>query len=190
MERPILKKDSNYTIRKAKESEFERIGELLIDVYSNLDGFPKKGEQPQYYEMLKNVGQLTKNKGVELLIAVTKQGHIGGAVVYFNDMKDYGSGGSATQEKNASGFRLLDVDPKTRGLGIGKLLTEYCIEKGKQRGSATIVIHTTNAMKLAWGMYERLGFKRASDLDFMQGDLPVFGFRLKFNEKTHKEKYI
>jgi GNAT superfamily N-acetyltransferase len=105
-------------------------------------------------------------------------------------MKDYGSGGTATQEKNASGFRLLGVDPKARGLGIGKLLTEYCNEKGKQRGSATIVIHTTNAMKLAWGMYERLGFKRASDLDFMQGDLPVFGFRLKFNEKTHKEKYI
>lgn len=179
MKKPILKMDDNYIIRKAKASEFEKVGTLLIEVYSILDGFPKKEEQPQYYEMLKNVGQLTNTKGVELLIAVSKQGQIGGAVVFFNDMKDYGSGGTATQEKNASGFRLLGVDPKTRGLGIGKLLTEYCIEKGKQRGSETMVIHTTNAMKLAWGMYERLGFKRASDLDFMQGDLSVFGFRLK-----------
>jgi hypothetical protein len=28
-------------------------------------------------------------------------------------------------------------------------------------------------------MYEKIGFKRAEDLDFMQGELPVFGFRLK-----------
>jgi hypothetical protein len=27
-------------------------------------------------------------------------------------------------------------------------------------------------------MYENLGFKRSEDLDFMQGELPVFGFRL------------
>jgi hypothetical protein len=29
-------------------------------------------------------------------------------------------------------------------------------------------------------MYEHAGFKRSTDLDFMQGDLPVFGFRLTF----------
>jgi hypothetical protein len=27
-------------------------------------------------------------------------------------------------------------------------------------------------------MYEALGFKRSPDLDFMQGELQVFGFRL------------
>jgi hypothetical protein len=34
------------------------------------------------------------------------------------------------------------------------------------------------AMQTAWNMYENLGFKRSEDLDFMQGELPVFGFRL------------
>jgi hypothetical protein len=28
-------------------------------------------------------------------------------------------------------------------------------------------------------MYERLGFVRSEDLDFMQGDLEVYGFRLR-----------
>lgn len=28
-------------------------------------------------------------------------------------------------------------------------------------------------------MYENLDFKRSEDLDFMQGELAVFGFRLK-----------
>jgi hypothetical protein len=34
-------------------------------------------------------------------------------------------------------------------------------------------------MKVAWRMYEALGFERSPDLDFLQGELPVFGFRLK-----------
>ncbi|UOY06814.1 bifunctional helix-turn-helix transcriptional regulator/GNAT family N-acetyltransferase [Muricauda sp. SCSIO 64092] len=179
LKKEIIKEYTHYIVRNAKETEFERIGELLVEVYSALSGFPKKEEQPQYYEMLRNVGKLTENKNVELLAAVSEQGNIGGAVVYFNDMKDYGSGGTATQEKNACGFRLLGVDAKTRGLGIGKMLTEYCVEKGKKSNAETMVIHTTKSMKTAWKMYERLGFKRAQDLDFMQGNLPVFGFRLQ-----------
>ncbi len=179
LKKEVLKEYYGYSVRNAKESEFGRIGELLVEVYSSLNGFPSKLEQPKYYEMLRTVGNLTKNTNVELLVAVSKQGTIGGAVVYFNDMKDYGSGGKATQEQNACGFRLLGVDAKLRGLGVGKLLTAYCMEKGKKSNSKTMVIHTTKTMKTAWKMYERLGFERAGDLDFMQGNLPVFGFRLK-----------
>ncbi|MEM9361750.1 MAG: GNAT family N-acetyltransferase [Bacteroidota bacterium] len=179
LKKKVLKEYYGYTVRNAEESEFERIGELLVEVYAALPGFPNTQEQPKYYEMLKSVGKLTQNKNVELLTAVSEQGTIGGAVVYFNDMIDYGSGGTATQEKNACGFRLLGVDSNTRGLGVGKLLTEYCIAKGKKSDSKTMVIHTTKTMKNAWEMYEKLGFKRANDLDFMQGNLPVFGFRLK-----------
>ncbi len=181
LEKEILREHYNYTVRNAKPEEFKEIGELMVDVYAVLKGFPKPDEQPQYYGLLRKVGQLTKNKNIELLVAVSDQGNIGGAVVFFNDMKDYGSGGTATQEKNACGFRLLAVGPKSRGLGLGKLLTEYCLEKAKECGSKNMVIHTTNSMKIAWGMYERLGFKRAKDLDFMQDNLPVFGFRLKLN---------
>lgn len=30
---------------------------------------------------------------------------------------------------------------------------------------------------LAWKMYEKMGFKRSEDLDFMQGELAIYGFR-------------
>ena len=56
--------------------------------------------------MLRNVGALTKNPNIELLVAVSQKGHIGGTVVYFNDMKDYGSGGKATQEKKRLWFQV------------------------------------------------------------------------------------
>ena len=39
-----------------------------------------------------------------------------------------------------------------------------------------MVIHTTKSMKLAWGMYERLGFKRAKDLDFYATAITSFRF--------------
>jgi len=167
-----------YKIRNAKPNEFEEIGKLMVKVYSQLEGFPNESEQPDYYNMLANIGELTKKPNTELLVAVSSGGKIGGAVVYFSDMKFYGSGGTATKEQNASGFRLLAVDPSARGQGIGKLLSIECIRKAKEHQNSQVVIHTTKAMQVAWKMYENLGFKRSKDLDFMQEKLPVFGFRL------------
>lgn len=165
------------TIRNANPNEFETIGKLLVQVYSQLEGFPKESDQPNYYKMLANIGELTTKPETQLLVAVSGD-KIKGTVVYFSDMQYYGSGGTATKEQNASGFRLLAVDPSARGQGIGKLLVMDCIAKAKDKKHHQVIIHSTKAMQTAWKMYENLGFKRSKDLDFMQGELPVFGFRL------------
>jgi GNAT superfamily N-acetyltransferase len=183
---PDIMDNKEFIVCKAQISEFEEIGNLLVEVYSKLDGFPKQNEQPDYYNMLKNVGEWTKKPCTELLIALSSEGKIAGAVVYFSDMQYYGSGGTATEEQNASGFRLLAVTPSFRGNGIGKLLTNECIRKARLNGNSQVIIHTTKAMQTAWKMYETIGFKRSEDLDFMQGQLPVFGFRLMLNsQKFH-----
>ncbi|WP_420602193.1 GNAT family N-acetyltransferase [Flagellimonas sp.] len=173
-------KDSEaFTIRNAKPSEFKKIGQLMVSVYSGLKGFPKADEQPTYYSSLANIGDFTKKPNTELLIAIAPDQKIFGAVLFFSDMQYYGSGGTATLEKDASGFRLLAVDSAARGLGVGKALSKVCIEKARQNKHKNVVIHTTEFMKVAWKMYERLGFKRAKDLDFKQVNLQVYGFRLK-----------
>lgn len=169
----------SYEIRSAHPTEFKTIGQLMVQVYSQLDGFPKPLEQPQYYKMLENVGDLTLKPNVDLLVAVSSEGKIDGAVVYFGDMQYYGSGGTATKEINSAGFRLLAVNSNTRGLGLGKLLTLSCIDKARKMNLEQMIIHTTKAMMQAWKMYEGIGFKRSEDLDFVQGELPVYGFRLK-----------
>jgi ribosomal protein S18 acetylase RimI-like enzyme len=165
------------TLRNADAAELSDIGKLMVAVYSQLEGFPKPHEQPAYYKFLANVGELTEQDGTEIIVAVSNANEIVGAVVYFGDMKNYGSGGIATKELNTSGFRLLAVKPEAQGRGIGKLLTLECIGKAKNKGHSQLIIHSTNAMQTAWRMYEKLGFKRSQDLDFMQGDLEVFGFR-------------
>lgn len=178
----------HYTIRQARPEEFASIGKLLVSVYSQLEGFPKEADQPDYYNMLYNIGALTCNPATELLVAVAPDERLAGAVVYFSDMQFYGSGGTATQERNAAGFRLLAVDPAARGLGIGKLLTNECIRKARTAGLSQVIIHSTRAMQTAWNMYENLGFRRSPDLDFMQGELPVFGFRLMLDRLDYAEK--
>jgi GNAT superfamily N-acetyltransferase len=167
-----------YRIRNADPSEFEEVGRLMVTVYSQLDGFPKEFEQPDYFRALENVGAFTHKPDTALLIAVSGENKIAGALVYFDNMKYYGSGGTATKEKNASGFRLLAVDPSVRGQGVGRMLADECVRRAREKKHQQLIIHTTQAMQTAWHMYENMGFKRSTELDFKQGELPVFGFRL------------
>jgi len=167
-----------FLIREARHDEFDELGRLMVAVYAGLEGFPGPDEQPGYYDMLTHIGLMAEKPGARLLVAVAEAKLLGG-VVHFSDMAQYGSGGTATQERNASGFRLLAVGPEARGMGVGKALVQRCIDLGKEEGHRQVILHSTEAMKVAWGMYERLGFERSLDLDFLQGELPVFGFRLR-----------
>ncbi len=175
-----MRNTNELTVREARENEYERIGELMVNVYSALEGFPKPEEQPAYYQLLRNVGRLTEKPGTVILVATDSAENILGAVVYFSEMQYYGSGGTATKETNASGFRLLAVHPDTRGKGVGRLLTNACVTKARNSGVSQLIIHTTRSMMVAWKMYESMGFERSADLDFKQQDLEVFGFRLRW----------
>lgn len=173
-----LPKKQEIIIRNARPSEFEEIGRLLVQVYGQLEGFPTADEQPEYYQMLANIGALTDKPDIELLVALSIDEQILGAVVYISAMHAYGVNGMVVQEKNVSAFRLLGVSPTSRGQGVGKKLIQECITKARILNHRQVIIHSTSAMKIAWKMYEKIGFQRSADLDFMQGELPVFGFRL------------
>jgi ribosomal protein S18 acetylase RimI-like enzyme len=165
-------------IRDIRKDEFATLGRLMVDVYSNLAGFPSPDEQPGYYDMLQNIGHFSEKKDARVLVAISADDELVGGIVYFGDMAEYGSGGIATTVKNASGIRLLGVSPRARGMGAGKALTRACIQLAKDNGHSHVVLHTTQPMQVAWSLYDKLGFERSKDLDFMQENLQVFGFRL------------
>jgi GNAT superfamily N-acetyltransferase len=166
-----------FTIRDIRPDEHVALGQLMVRVYSSLEGFPTPLEQPSYYELLANIGQLAERPAVRVLVAVTPQDELVGGVVYFGDMTQYG--GMASTVEDASGIRLLGVDPRFRGSGAGKALAAACIQLARDAGHAQVILHSTAAMRVAWGMYERLGFVRAEELDFLQEGFPVYGFRLR-----------
>ena len=75
--------------------------------------------------------------------------------------------------------RLLAVPPVGRGRGVGRRLMEECIRRTRAAGAATMTLHTTDMMKVAMALYERMGFRRATELDFRPApEVLVKGYRL------------
>jgi ribosomal protein S18 acetylase RimI-like enzyme len=78
-----------------------------------------------------------------------------------------------------SAIRLLAVDPTIRKGGIGRALTEHCIERARSQRAPAIGLHTTKEMEVARAMYERMGFERAPEYDFEPSpDLLVEAYQL------------
>ncbi|MET3652915.1 GNAT family N-acetyltransferase [Dyella japonica] len=164
-------------VREIHPDEHRALGQLMVHVYGNLPGFPTPTQQPHYYDMLANIGDFTRIPQAKVLVAVDAGGQVVGGVVYFADITQYGAAMTMSMV-DTSAIRLLAVHPSVRGQGVGRQLMEACLQLARDHGHARVVLHTTEAMRVAWNMYERMGFQRAHELDFAQGDLQVYGLHL------------
>ena len=62
--------------------------------------------------------------------------------------------------------RLLAVSPAARGKGVAGRLMDECIQRARAAGAPALTLHTADMMAVAMRLYERMGFVRATDLDF------------------------
>jgi len=161
-------------IRPVRPEEYERLGELTVAAYHSLpDVMPHQGA---YDERLRDVATRARTSCV--LVAVDPAGELLGGVTYVSSRHDpY----SEELGEGEAGMRMLAVDPARHGRGIGRALTQACIDRARAAGRRRLVLHTGDSMAAAKHLYESLGFARDTAIDFSPApgvDLIGYAFEL------------
>ncbi|QNE17640.1 GNAT family N-acetyltransferase [Kribbella qitaiheensis] len=173
-------------IRLALPAEYDAVGELTATAYAS-DGFIPEGSD--YGRTLQAAADRAAK--AELWVAV-------------RNGTDLAGGGTATESREFAAellgtvtfcpvgsvyreigrddegeFRMLGVSPEARGLGIGTLLTEHCIQRSRDLGFTRVVMSSARPMKPAHRIYERLGFTRLPERDWSpRPGVDLFAFTL------------
>jgi DNA-binding MarR family transcriptional regulator/N-acetylglutamate synthase-like GNAT family acetyltransferase len=67
------------------------------------------------------------------------------------------------QSDEIAKLRMLLVDPKARGLGVGKRLVEECVRFARNRGYRKITLWTNDILATACHIYKNSGFKLVAE---------------------------
>lgn len=63
-------------------------------------------------------------------------------------------------------MRMLAVDGQARGRGVGRLLTDACLDRARGEGCTRFVLSSGPLMTAAHRMYEAMGFMRTPERDW------------------------
>jgi ribosomal protein S18 acetylase RimI-like enzyme len=143
-----------FQLRAYEDGDRDRVNAIAIAAFSEFE--PDYGDWPTISRGLSRASELAT--GGELIVA-TVDGVVAGSVGYFGP-------GIEKQEwfdREWPVIRLLVVDPKYRGLGIGRALTDECIARARRDGARLIALHTTPILDVAFRLYENMGFRFLRD---------------------------
>jgi len=150
----------NFQIKNFIPEQREALNQLALDAFSDFKEIYE--DWLGFSQKISNMASLSKNS--EIIVAVQDQ-QLLGAVAYLSPK----SIKSEMFDKDWAVLRMLVVDPKKRGLRIGKALTLECINRAIQNGASHIGLHTSPIMTIALPMYLRLGFTKYKDVPDIHG---------------------
>jgi ribosomal protein S18 acetylase RimI-like enzyme len=162
-------------IRPVRRDEYARLGAITVSAYVELDGHV---HEPDYERQLADIAGRAEAEATVVLAAVDDGdgGRVLGGVTY---VRDATSPMAEHAQNGAASIRMLAVDPAVQGRGVGRALTEACIDRARADGADDLVLHSTPWMTTAHRLYEGLGFVRDPSIDLTPvPGIDLLGFRL------------
>jgi GNAT superfamily N-acetyltransferase len=159
-------------IREASPSEYADLDNIAVEAWQTL----KSGYAPdQWNGLIAAIGRMSRIAENGTLLVAADGSEIHGAVGYvppgFSDPKLF--------PRNWPSMRMLVVPPSRRGRGVGRRLSDACIDRAKGDGATCIGLHTSAIMTVALPMYLRMGFIKDADLPPIAG-APYGRYVLRF----------
>jgi GNAT superfamily N-acetyltransferase len=167
--------EPGFLIRLVRPDEYRALGDLTVAAYHGVAA--DMPHQDQYDASLRDVARRAESSCVA--VAVAPDGRVLGGVTYVRGPEDpY----SEDLRQGEAGIRMLAVDPESQGLGVGRALTLWCLDRARRDGRARIALHTSHFMPMAVRLYEGLGFARRPDRDFSPvPGVDVIGYTFELN---------
>jgi ribosomal protein S18 acetylase RimI-like enzyme len=149
----------------------ERLGEIVVAAYEAVGALKRDDD---YALELRDVGRRVREAVV--LAAFDEAGGVPlGCVTYVpgpdNTWAEHIRDGEAA-------IRMLAVDPAAQGRGVGTALVEACLARARAEGRRAVFLHSLPVMAGAQRIYDRLGFRRVPDRDWVFPDFLLMGFVL------------
>lgn len=151
-----------YLIRKASDADDAAVNRLCVEAYRE---FASEVGTANWELMRESLSRAAALSGVGELLLALEGGELLGVVVYVPP----GNSDGITIPAEWASMRMLAVLPQSRGRGIGKALTQACIERARRDRAPAIGLTTGAMMRIALPMYERMGFHKESELGRRMG---------------------
>ncbi|HWL25064.1 MAG TPA: GNAT family N-acetyltransferase [Ureibacillus sp.] len=164
-------------IRDALPSDFPKIKELRLNAYGE---HATKIPDDHWNALKQQIISDESVPGLETMVAEI-DGEIVGTVVLFPS-NTQGYQGLVEEELKYPELRKLAVSKKARGKGVAKALIKECIERSKKKGYSAMGLHTSDFMETAMRLYEKMGFVRKPEDDFvpLEDGIIVKAFQITF----------
>ena len=138
-------------LRPFLPSDADAVNAVALAAFSQYEGVYR-----EWQTLMLGVGAMASLSEQAELIVAEDDGAIVGAVAYCAPR-------SAPRadffEPDWPIIRMLVVQPQARGRGIGRKLTEQCIDRARRDAATVIALHTSPAMAAALELYLKMGFR-------------------------------
>ena len=150
----------NYIYRKGNISDLEQIKNITWMAYSQFKNILSEENFEGWNTMLNNDETYIKLFDSAICFVCENENKIIGSaflVPHGNPFKWF--------EAEWSYIRLVAVHTEYEGNGIGKKLTQMCIDFAKQSGEKYISLHTSEFQNAARHIYENFGFEKQNEIE-------------------------